>query len=147
MAEQDIFKIKKEYNDFFAFNKQLIEDITNFIAAAKAQLPQLVVGSLTYYKIKIEIADNETRLKTLKEYMKSHLWSFNEIFMPEYKKQIEDYDKNFDVVYNKAKTIIEKNDTKAKNFELLKKVLDDYSNPENEMSIKLLLFKALQSLL
>lgn len=152
MALQDVFKIKEEYDVFIAEKKSLIDDLTHFISAAKNALPALGVGSFPYHDVKVKIIDSQVRLKTEKRKLESHLWSFNEIFLPEYKKQITDCEKNYDVVFQKAQSIVDRNDMKAKNFELIKKVLDDFNSPENEpnrneMKFKLLLYKALQSLL
>lgn len=149
MAEQDICKIKQERDEFLAKLKELIDTLQGIIIQGKIQMasPSVTVGSFVYYKFKLEVLDAEGRLKTRMASYQSHLWSWNDVIIPEYKKQVEDCEQNFDSVHQKAKAIVDSNDMKAKNFELIKKVFDGYDNPKNEMGFKILFFNALKSLL
>jgi hypothetical protein len=147
MDNQDVFKIKAEYDEFLAEKKELIETLQLFIMSCEASATQFPEGSLPNIEIKLKRLDAQVRLKTEKKNYSYHLYSFNNIYLPEYEKQITDCEKNFDVVYKKAKSIVDRNDLKAKNFDIMKQILTDYVNPDNEMKIKLLLYKALKSIL
>ncbi len=147
MVEQDITKIKKEYESFLAPLKELIDALEHIISAGKVEMARQQLGTFIYYKYKLEVLDAQARLVTKKQNLESHLYSFNNYFLPQYKEQVEDCEKNFDALFSKAKAIIEKNDIKTKNFDIVKQIIDGYKNPENQMDLKLLSYDALKKVL
>jgi hypothetical protein len=147
MAEQNIIKIKNEYEESLKKKKELIETIQMAITSGNTVKAQLTVGTFPYCDIKLKVLDWQERLKMQIKYQNDNAWYFTNHILPEYEKQMKDFEENFDTTFQKAKHIVDSNDMKAKNFELLKQVIEVYDNPEDKVDFKFLLYKSLKSLL